>query len=30
MNKQGGIIKYIFWIGIGMAIGFWIAITFMN
>jgi len=29
MNKKGGIFAYIFWVGVGIAIGIWFALTLL-
>lgn len=28
MNKKGGLIAYLFWIGVGVAIGIWLCNSF--
>lgn len=30
MNRKGKIFKYLFWIGLGVALGIWFAITFLK
>jgi len=29
MNKKGVLLPYIFWIGLGIAIGIWFTLTFL-
>ena len=29
MNKKGGVFPYIFFTGLGIAIGIWLALTFL-
>jgi hypothetical protein len=30
MNKKAGLIKYLFWIGIGVALGAWLTWKFIS